>query len=209
MKSDNRGISLVELIASIAILALVSGAILGFFLFSTRQYHKGSSESTVQNEAQMVMGRLENLIINASDGVGTNAAGDVLYLFNHEVQNGGGGKTYICRRTTITLNNTTHQLMSSNEDYVMNPGDGSLTLTGSSTPAPIADYMDTAAEGAPPVFLIDLSKLATEQTASVTIRIKLREQSYSTTNQFVLRNRVSSSTTDSLEEHFKLENIKE
>ena len=157
----------------------------------------------------MVMGRLENLIINASDGVGTNAAGDVLYLFNHEVQNSGVGKTYICRRTTIALNNTTHQLMSSTEDYVMNTGDGSLTLTGSSTPAPIADYMDTAAEGAPPVFLIDLSKLATEQTASVTIRIKLREQSYSTTNQFVLRNRVSSSTTDSLEEHFKLENIKE
>ena len=157
----------------------------------------------------MVMGRLENLIINASDGVGTNAAGDVLYLFNHEVQNSGVGKTYICRRTTIALNNSTHQLMSSTEDYVMNTGDGSLTLTGSSTPAPIADYMDAAAEGAPPVFLIDLSKLATEQTASVTIRINLREQSYSTTNQFVLRNRVSSSTTDSLEEHFKLENIKE
>ena len=209
MKSDNRGISLVELIASIAILALVSGAILGFFLFSTRQYHKGSSESTVQNEAQMVMGRLENLIINASDGVGTNAAGDMLYLFNHEVQNSGVSKTYICKRTTIALNNTTHQLMSSTEDYVMNTGDGSFTLTGSSTPAPIADYMDTEGAGAAPVFHVNLLKLATEQTVTVTISIKLREQSYSTTNQFVLRNRVSSSTTDSLEEHFKLENIKE
>lgn len=209
MRADNRGISLVELIASIAILALVSGAILGFFLFSTRQYHKGSSESTVQNEAQMVIGRLENLIINASDGVGTNAAGDVLYLFNHEVENGVGGKTYICRRTTIALNNTTHQLVSSDEDYVMNPMDGSLTLTGSSAPAPIADYMDTEGECATPVFRVDLSKLATEQTVAVSISIKLREQSYYTENHFVLRNRVSSSTTDSPQEHFKLENIKE
>ena len=214
-RADNRGLTLVELVVSIAIMAIVGSAILSFFLFSTRQYHKGNSETTVQSEAQMVVGRLENMIMNASDGVGTNATGDVLYLFSHEIQSIGGVDTTICRRTMIALDNDKHQLQSNYQEWSMD-SEGRLTPDPSggveppvSTPIVIADYMDTVGACATPVFNVNLSKLATEQTVTVTISIKLREQSYSTTNQFVLRNRVSCSTTDSLEEHFKLENIKE
>lgn len=206
--TDNRGMSLIELLVSMTILVVVGSAIFGFFLFSTKQYHKGSSESAVQNEAQMVMGRLKNMIVNSSDGLGTNATGDVLYLFSHEIQDSGGSSTIVCRRTTITLDNSLHQLMSVYDEYVMNPMDGSLTLIATSTPSAIADYLDVVGECTTPVFQVDLSKLETEQTASVTISIKLKEQAYSTTNQFVLRNKVSTSISDSPEEHFLLENMK-
>lgn len=186
-KADNRGMSLVELIVSIAIMAIVGSAILGFFLFSTKQYHRGSSESTLQNEAQMAMERLESLIVNASNGVGTDATGTELYLFNKE-------GTDICRRTRVYLDSANHQLVQESQCYSCTGG--SFVPSGAPESTPIVDYVDT-------VFSVDLSDYETKQTVKITIGMKLEEQTYTTSEQFVLRNKVNGSTSAEPGEHFQ------
>ena len=77
---DHRGLSLIELIVSIAILSIVVGAIFGFFLFSMRSYNKDSGETNVQSEAQMTVNRLQNQIVNTTTGIGKDDAEMLLRL---------------------------------------------------------------------------------------------------------------------------------
>ena len=64
MKKNNKGFSLVELIVVIAILAFVGGAIIAFMLTSFRSYQRVNVDSTLANEVQLTMNRLENMIMD-------------------------------------------------------------------------------------------------------------------------------------------------
>lgn len=68
-KENNAGFSLVELLVSIAILAVVSAAIFEFVMVAIRNYQQGTREVEVQYEAQLVMNQLQDLLIDARRGV--------------------------------------------------------------------------------------------------------------------------------------------
>ena len=66
---NNKGFSLVELMVVIAILGIVSGAVLGLIIAGTRSYRNVNKEAELQNEAQLTMNQIENMIIDATNGV--------------------------------------------------------------------------------------------------------------------------------------------
>ena len=108
---DHRGLSLIELIVSIAILSIVVGAIFGFFLFSMRSYNKDSGETNVQSEAQMTVNRLQNQIVNTTTGIGKDDAEMLsavhrLYLYTRVTQKDGN-----VQRRKITIYQQDHSLM--------------------------------------------------------------------------------------------------
>ena len=69
MKNDNRGLSLVELLAAIAILAVATTAIMAFMNSATRNYSRGNAEATIQREAQVAMNQIIEILIDAQKGV--------------------------------------------------------------------------------------------------------------------------------------------
>lgn len=64
-RRDNRGMSLVETLCAVVILALVSVTIGSVIVYSTRAYGKGVSETNVQQEAQLAANNIGNLIKDA------------------------------------------------------------------------------------------------------------------------------------------------
>lgn len=69
LKSDNKGMSLVELICSIAILAIIGTSISGVLIVSANSYNRGNSETKVQQEAQLVANQINDLLIDATADV--------------------------------------------------------------------------------------------------------------------------------------------
>lgn len=71
-KQLNKGFTLVELIVSIAVLAIVGVAIFSFLLVSLNLYKNNTSEVNVQTESQLTWKRLEANILSATNGISTS-----------------------------------------------------------------------------------------------------------------------------------------
>ncbi len=66
---NNKGVSLVELIVTIAIMSIVGGVITAFVVVSQRNYNSGSAETDLQYEAQLVVNQMQDLLMDTSKGV--------------------------------------------------------------------------------------------------------------------------------------------
>lgn len=78
LKKNSGGFTLIELIITVAIIAIFSGVILSFIGIGSNTYRSTSSNAKVQMETQEVVDRMEDLIIDANRSVyyanGTGAA---------------------------------------------------------------------------------------------------------------------------------------
>lgn len=68
-KQGNKGLSLVELVVTIAIMAIVSLAIVGFLMISMTHYEKAENQVNLQQESQLVMNQIQELVIDATNGI--------------------------------------------------------------------------------------------------------------------------------------------
>lgn len=64
---DHKGLSLVELIVTVAIMALVSAGIATAVVSATRNYSRGNSEVDLQQEVQVITNILNNIVIDSID----------------------------------------------------------------------------------------------------------------------------------------------
>ncbi|MCR4610319.1 MAG: prepilin-type N-terminal cleavage/methylation domain-containing protein [Lachnospiraceae bacterium] len=80
-KKLNKGFSLVELIVSMAILAIVGAAIIAFFSIAMVQYKNNTNETNVQTESRMAWKRLESNILQTTDGIWAPNESEI-WLFN-------------------------------------------------------------------------------------------------------------------------------
>lgn len=69
MRKDNRGLTLIELIVTVAIMMIFSGVVLVFLTGSSGSYRKVSKTAQVQMSMQDVLDELESLVIDANDSV--------------------------------------------------------------------------------------------------------------------------------------------
>jgi prepilin-type N-terminal cleavage/methylation domain-containing protein len=65
-KTDNRGLTLIEVIVTLLIASLVLLAVTGLLAVSTRAYHNSSIETSLQMEAQVALNQIDDLIIKAN-----------------------------------------------------------------------------------------------------------------------------------------------
>lgn len=66
VKTDNRGLTLIEVIVTLLIGSLVLLAVTGLLTVSTRAYHNSSIETSLQMEAQVALNQIDDLIIKAN-----------------------------------------------------------------------------------------------------------------------------------------------
>ena len=65
MKQRNKGFTLMELIISIAIMAIVGGMLGGLLYLGTHGFKSVTQEENLQSDAQMVFSQIENYVIDA------------------------------------------------------------------------------------------------------------------------------------------------
>lgn len=68
-KGRNSGLSLVELLVSVAILSIVGIAIFSFMTTSTKLYSKEMSQADLQHEAQLTVNQIQDMLIDAAKGI--------------------------------------------------------------------------------------------------------------------------------------------
>ncbi len=93
---NKKGFSMVELICGVAILGVISTAVTGALVISGDSYKRGTNETEIQQEAQLVANQISDLMIDASADV--TFASDTLTIKQ-------GTKTY-----TVTWDSVTKQL---------------------------------------------------------------------------------------------------
>ena len=95
-KINNKGLTLVEVMCTVAILGIASTAISSALVTSSRNYQRGVSEIDVQQNSQFVKNQIENLIIDA--------AGDVVFENNElKIQGSDADYTIIFKPEEETL----------------------------------------------------------------------------------------------------------
>lgn len=69
MKKDNKGLTLIELVVTIAIIAIFSGVVLTFIGTGANSYRNTSSNAEAQMEVQQALDQIQNIVIDVNRGV--------------------------------------------------------------------------------------------------------------------------------------------
>lgn len=80
LREDRRGLTLIELVCAVAILAIISATVGGAMVVATNSYRSGTTEAALQQEAQFTANAIESLIVDATDTV--DYTGGVLKIAN-------------------------------------------------------------------------------------------------------------------------------
>ena len=102
MQTDNRGLTLIELIITVAIIAIFSGVVMTFIMTGSNTYRSTSSNAKVQMETQELVDRMEDLIIDTNrslyyaNGTGENTGSEIKNDIKQSGDgNSDGNKTFI------------------------------------------------------------------------------------------------------------------
>lgn len=102
MQTDNRGLTLIELIITAAIIAIFSGVVLTFITTGSNTYRSTSSSAKVQMETQELIDRMEDMIIDTNrslyyaNGTGENIGSAIKNDIKQSgTGNSDGNKTFI------------------------------------------------------------------------------------------------------------------
>lgn len=63
---EDKGFTLIEMIVTVAIIAIFSGVVLNLIISSSSSYRNTSSNAKVQMETQETFDKIEDMIINAN-----------------------------------------------------------------------------------------------------------------------------------------------
>ena len=206
---DNRGVTLVEVIVGIAVLAIVGGGITSIILTSLRQYQNQSSEVNIQYEAQTAQNRIQNLVIDARCGVylaGTgyaesrdesdpdrvirtcSAAPAQLYIYDYE-ETAGITKKVLIR---ITFDGTKKWLVYDRYYYDEVSGGWVAESTGECFATYITDFSVQTKEEITKEREADGTEVeqARLKTVEITVGYQMDARTYTSNNVITLRNPV-------------------
>lgn len=154
----NEGLSLVELLVSIAILSIVMVIALSFMTTGSRSFTKGNADSTVQKEAELTVNQIEDMIIDINGGVSmTDDADKTEMIMYHTEDDGSGTGGMLYTKEAVTWNK------SNNNVYCSKWGLNYDDATGTYTEDPTAsdNYVDQLLAEHVTSFDVDLSDTLT------------------------------------------------
>lgn len=180
---DNRGMSLVELIAVMAIMVILSSAVIGFMAAGVRQYQEARSEVSRQTEVQLVSNQLQELLIDTANGVRYDDARRELWAYTTETENG----STVYTATKISWNTTENQLLFSKYTYDPQVGGGYNEIENSIDQLLAENVSD---------FSADMSELNDKNIITFAIEITVRGKSYNMESTLNLRNKLKEVTDE-------------
>lgn len=82
---ENRGLSLVELLITIAILSIVLAAATSFMITGSRSFAKGNADSELQKEAELTVNQVEDMIIDVNGGMNVSDDQTEVAMYHAEI----------------------------------------------------------------------------------------------------------------------------
>lgn len=105
----NKGLSLVELLITIAILSIVMVIAVSFMTTGSRSFAKGNADSNVQKEAELTINQIEDMLIDVNGGVSmTDDADKTEMTMYHSEDDGSGGTLYT--KEAVAWNKSDHNI---------------------------------------------------------------------------------------------------
>ena len=80
LRADNRGVTLMEMVVSVAIIGIFAAVVAGFITSGANFYRKSADTVQVQSDMQNTIDTVENQILNASQGITYTDNGDTRVL---------------------------------------------------------------------------------------------------------------------------------
>ena len=200
-KTDNRGLTLIELLVALAIISIVLVLIFGFFIQSMGFFNKGNKESGVQNDAQLTMAQLESLVMNANQGIGLKPGtsngtykGNDLYLYyrNYESKAVSGeaivqkSADYEAIHIYVDTDDATdvEGLVFCTRDCTYDSSSGTITMTDDKkNPEELSQLVKNATD-----FEVDLTQLLDRNSVKFTINFDYEGRKYKASHTVLLRN---------------------
>ena len=204
MRRQNKGFSLVELVAAVAILAIVGSMVLVFLNSGLRSYTQTDNTVNLQNEAQRALDQIQEMLIDAGNGV-TYSADQTRYrsngqfvlkseepdnynqlsIFNQTAEKGVDGATvdvYTCGY--IYYDAANRQLLYTEYEY---PTDSSGNLQpGTEVESTKNSVLAKNVEK----FRVDLSELEKSRKVKIEIGFMVKDQEFETEKTIVVRNKI-------------------
>lgn len=82
MKNDNRGFTLIELMISMVIFAILVTSVFGFMLASSRSYNKINDRLNLDTESQITLNLLSSYVMNCDSYIYFNTGTSTLYVLS-------------------------------------------------------------------------------------------------------------------------------
>lgn len=187
MQTDNRGLTLIELIITVAIIAIFSGVVLTFITTGSNTYRSTSSSAKVQMETQELIDRMEDMIIDTNrslyyaNGTGENIGSAIKNdIKKSGTGNSDGNKTFIvCNEYKSNDGNTSQYICDvidwDKEDATVYYSQREYTASSSSDGAG-KDDTETAAfsadEGDAAVFSLDEEEDGEQNVRNARTKVK-------------------------------------
>ena len=198
-KLNSSGFSLVELIIAIAILGIVGTIIMFFVSSGTKQYSKTGNSVKLQNEAQLAMDLIQELVIDATDGVsyevnGTLVTGEAvsstdekrLLIYNKETAATVSGGAVSTQYSCLEVKWVPAEQKLYYAQYDLEKPDSLLSSTWTWTDVVVNDLLAEYVTD----FSIDLSKLETNHMVSVEMDFQVGNETFHAQKNINVRNSV-------------------
>lgn len=213
-KTDNRGLTLIELLVALAIVSIVLVLVFSLFIQTMGFYNKGSKESGVQNDAQLTMAQLESLVINANQGIGLRPGagsdkGNDLYLYYRNYESKASSGESVVKKTAdyeaihiyvdTDTSTSVEGLVFCTRDCTYDETTHAITMTDDKkNPEEISTLVKNATD-----FKVDLSKLISKNSVKFTIKFDYEGRKYTTSHTVLLRNKMIAKLDGSGDDYFK------
>lgn len=200
---DNRGLTLVELLISLAILSIVLVMATAFMVTGSNTFAKGSADSKVQKEAELAVNQIGDMIIDVNGGV--DMAVDTADRKELVLYNAGSGSSIANTKEVIAWDSSDESIRCSKWNVIYDISTDSYTVDG--TALYENQLLAEHVEG----FEVDLSDAYTEKLSdgteveivkSVSVKVAYTDgngkASYATSPIITLRNRMMKSPSPTL-----------
>ena len=183
---NNRGLTLVELLISIMILAVVSTTVFAFMTVGVRIFNRSKLEVEMQNEAQILKNYMNDLIcdttrkvefVTSTDTANTYGADSCLTIY---------GENYIAYMGWIAQTQEVHLLKKEEDSYTVDEEDVyHVTMSDDEMSAENWPLMATHVKK----FICNTNELTEEHRIfSAELEFELKQLNYKTTHTIALRN---------------------
>lgn len=202
MRKNHKGFTLVELIIAVAIMSIVTLAVCGFIIVSSRSYTAANTDVMLQQEAQLALNQITDVIIDTTDSINYGGKSDSasemeMVLKDSEFGEEPTEKCLVVVNKKASNNDNPSYWFSWNKAEEVIYFNTSDDVVDESNPEPhFVDADKAVLAQHVKEFHVDISQFEQNRVVMVSMTFANGGREYTTSNNITVRNRVSLNKID-------------